>query len=379
MKRPLLGLVIASLALSVLALTPGRSLAQAGTVKITPLGSRTGDLCAWDVALLFEDPTCVRILYDPGLTVAGASDSRLGDVHAVLVTHNHSDHIGGFKLNQDPNDPEADCRFNTLYSTLTFNTNAAEIAAGKNSAVIVGRSMDAFLRGKIGNITPVVDCPLVGPTNQIVVPRSQPCTTRLAFGAQRMVTNGSNGPGVRVAAVAALHGDEIQRYLLTDSLATPLGENSLFGYDGLAIGYVLRFTNGLTVYLSGDSGPTSDMRTIVRDFYQANLAVVNIDGQFQMGPEEAAFVVRELVQPAAVIPAHTAEVSTTNGQVNPGTRLAHFIELIGDDVPVHVPLSGGTMAFDGSANCVAGCAGSAARVPSAPQAPRERRSSRPSR
>src|SRR5262249_43248039 len=73
---------------------------------------------------------------------------------------------------------------------------------------------------KIGNITPVVDCPLVGPTNQIVVPRSQPCTTRLAFGAQRIVTNGSNAPGVRVAAVAALHGDEIQRYLLTDSLAT---------------------------------------------------------------------------------------------------------------------------------------------------------------
>jgi len=379
MKRPLIGLVVASLALSVLALTPGRSLAQAGTVKITPLGARTGDLCAWDVALLFEDPTGVRILFDPGLTVAGATDSRLGDVDAVLVTHNHSDHIGASKLNQDPNDPAADCRFNSPYFTPTFNTNAAEIAAGKNSAVIVGRSMDGFLRGKIQKISEVDTCPLVGPANQIVVPRSKPCTTRMAFGAKRMITKGSNVLGVRVAAVAALHSDELQPYLLTESLANPLGENTLFGYDGLAMGYVLGFSNGLTVYLSGDSGPTSDMQTIVHGFYQPNLAVVNIDGQFQMGPEEAAFVVRELVQPTAVIPAHTAEESTTNGKVNPGTRLARFIELVGDDIPVHVPLSGGTMAFDGSANCVAGCAGSAARVPSAPQAPRERRSSRPSR
>ena len=44
-------------------LTQGWSLAQAQSVKITPLGSRTGDLCAWDVALLFEDPTGVRSAY----------------------------------------------------------------------------------------------------------------------------------------------------------------------------------------------------------------------------------------------------------------------------------------------------------------------------
>jgi hypothetical protein len=52
--------------------------AQPGTVKVTPLGSRTGDFCAQDRALLFEDPTGVRILYDPGDTVQGGQDSRLG-------------------------------------------------------------------------------------------------------------------------------------------------------------------------------------------------------------------------------------------------------------------------------------------------------------
>jgi len=64
--------------------------AQAGTVKVTPLGSRTGDFCAQDRALLFEDPTGVRILYDPGNTVRGGEDSRLGAVDAILISHAHA-------------------------------------------------------------------------------------------------------------------------------------------------------------------------------------------------------------------------------------------------------------------------------------------------
>ena len=60
------------------------SLAHAQNVKITSIGQRAGDFCGLDRALLFEDPTGVRILYDPGNTITGAADSRLGDVHAIL-------------------------------------------------------------------------------------------------------------------------------------------------------------------------------------------------------------------------------------------------------------------------------------------------------
>jgi len=56
---------------------------SSGLVKVTPLGSHTGELCRNDRALLFEDPTGVRILYDPGRTV-DETDGRLGDVHVML-------------------------------------------------------------------------------------------------------------------------------------------------------------------------------------------------------------------------------------------------------------------------------------------------------
>jgi hypothetical protein len=59
--------------------------AAAQNVKITPLGSHQGELCAQDRATLFEDPTGVRILYDVGHTLTGPDDPRLGNHHLVLV------------------------------------------------------------------------------------------------------------------------------------------------------------------------------------------------------------------------------------------------------------------------------------------------------
>src|SRR3954463_52239 len=72
--------------------------ASAQNVKITPVGSHPGELCANDRATIFEDPTGVRILYDVGQTVTGADDARLGTIHAVLLSHAHGDHIGDQKL-----------------------------------------------------------------------------------------------------------------------------------------------------------------------------------------------------------------------------------------------------------------------------------------
>jgi hypothetical protein len=224
---------------------------QAASVKITPLGARTGEYCGRDRALLFEDPAGVKILYDPGITVAGAADNRLGDVHAIIVSHNHFDHLGYQRLTQNPDDAAAPCVV-PPQTALTGYTTTAEIAAAKNPAVLVNGNMASFVARKIQNIrgltTPTCyPARIEGPgENETVVPRSAPCTGALAFGSVRTVTRVSGGPGVRINMVAAQHGDAIFNppLLLTDALGVQLNDNGLTVYDGLANGYVLTFTNG---------------------------------------------------------------------------------------------------------------------------------------
>src|SRR5436853_7254335 len=72
--------------------------ALAQNVKITPIGSHPGELCANDRAIVFEDPTGVRFLYDSAHNVTGGDDPRLGTIHLVLLTHMHGDHVGDQKL-----------------------------------------------------------------------------------------------------------------------------------------------------------------------------------------------------------------------------------------------------------------------------------------
>jgi L-ascorbate metabolism protein UlaG (beta-lactamase superfamily) len=334
---------------------------QSGTVKVTPIGSRTGEYCRFDRALIFEDPTGIRILYDPGITVAGGGDIRLGEVHAILVSHNHFDHIGYQRLTQDPDAATAGCGATALQTVQTGNTTTAEIAAAKNSAVLVNGSMAQFLAGKVQNLRGGLATPscfptrIVGPgPNELVVPRDSPCAGGLAYGTNRIVTRGSGTPGVRINIVPALHSDALfnPSLLLRSSLGENMAEDNLTVYDGLASGFVLTFTNGLTVYLSGDTGPTSDMK-ITRDLYHPRLAVVNVDGVGSMGPEEAAYAIKRLIKPTAVIASHPEEPVTTNGRVNPETRTAQFIGLLGD-LAVYIPLSGRTMEFDRDGNC-SGC------------------------
>ncbi|MBV9082651.1 MAG: MBL fold metallo-hydrolase [Acidobacteriaceae bacterium] len=333
---------------------------RSATVKITPIGAKTGEYCDRDRALLFEDPTGVRILYDPGVTVAGGTDPRLGDVHAILVSHNHFDHLGYQKLTQNPDDPDSTC--GAPQTVRTGNTNTAESAAAKNSAVLVDGNMASFLAVKIANVVGALTPACYGSSiegpgpNETVIPRSSPCTAALAFGSTRTVTRAAGNPGVRINVVSAEHSDSLFNppLLFTSPLGDYMQENGLHGYDGFAAGFVLTFTNGLKVYLTGDTGPTADMALIVRDLYHANLAVANMDGVNTMGPEEAAYAMKRLVRVSVVIPSHASQAVTTNGQVDPNTRTAEFIRLLGD-TPAYLPLSGRTMEFDRHARCIAGC------------------------
>jgi hypothetical protein len=61
----------------------------------------------------------------------------------------------------------------------------------------------------------------------------------------------------------------------------------------------------------------------------------------------------ELVKPASVIASHANEEATKDGKLLAGTKTETFKKAV--KVPVHLPLSGRTMAFDGKGTCVSGC------------------------
>ena len=80
------------------------------------------------------------------------------------------------------------------------------------------------------------------------------------------------------------------------------------------------FTNGLKVYLPGDTGLTSDMGMIVHDYYGADLAVINIGDIFTTGPEESAFAITEAAAPAASAIPSACRTEARNGRRRGGRR-----------------------------------------------------------
>jgi L-ascorbate metabolism protein UlaG (beta-lactamase superfamily) len=315
----------ASLALAACATAPDP---QSPKVKITPLGSHDGEFCSRDRAMIFEDPDGTRILYDAGFTVRGANDPRLGTIHAVLLSHGHGDHLGP----AHQRDANAGSCGNPEFSVnVTPNSVTTIVAAGKKARILAGSDMHTFLAAKVG---------AAGGDPKLV--------ELVRFGALAKVG------GVSVATVPATHTNAVGPEFLDKPLADALRANGLGADVGPAVGYVLRFSNGLVAYLSGDTGITAEQEITVRRYYKANLVVMNIGGTpFTTGPDESAFVVNELVRPNSVIPSHANEPATIGGKLTPNSKTAAFQKAA--KMPVHVPLSGRTMEFDGSGRCTAGC------------------------
>jgi len=95
--------------------------------------------------------------------------------------------------------------------------------------------------------------------------------------------------GVRVTMVHANHSSSIQD-----------GDRLLPG--GEAVGYVLRFDDGYSLYHAGDTGVFGDM-ALIRHLYAPKLALLPIGDHYTMGPAEAALAA-ELLKPDQVIPMH---------------------------------------------------------------------------
>jgi L-ascorbate metabolism protein UlaG (beta-lactamase superfamily) len=122
---------------------------------------------------------------------------------------------------------------------------------------------------------------------------------------------------VRITMVNAVH---------TSSVAENGGSRPL----GFPVGYVLRFANGFTIYNTGDTAVTMDMK-IVHDLYKPNLVILPIGDFYTMGAEQAAYALN-LLKPQYAIGGHWG---TWEG-MPPGTPEALEKELAAYKIPTQL-------------------------------------------
>lgn len=295
-------------------------------VRVTPLGSHTGEFCRNDRALLFEDPDGTTLLYDPGRSVSGGDDPRLpGSLDVILLSSVHSDHIGDRRIaavdiNDTVPDPDINCSNPDLSEdTRPESTVDSILTAFPSAKIWVGGEMSGFF-GK-----------------------------RHPGQAQTLRPGGTRTKnGVKVSVIPAFHSNGLdRRFLSTDPLKSDLADEGLTAYAGPDHGYIIRFSNGLVVYLTGDTGQFGDMKHVVRDFYGPQLVVVHLGSTFGMGHEEGAWAINTLLNPKSVIVTHVNEEATSGGVVKSGSTTEKFLDLLNNKHEGIVPLSGVDRCFNG--------------------------------
>jgi L-ascorbate metabolism protein UlaG (beta-lactamase superfamily) len=122
-------------------------------------------------------------------------------------------------------------------------------------------------------------------------------------------------PGIKVTAVRAEHSSiYVWRNPATSKDETHPG--------GEPIGWIVELENGFRIYHAGDTAAFGDMR-LIGERYKPDLALVPIGGNFTMDPAEAAWAVKELIRPKAVIPMHYGTNPLARGTA------AQFVEAMG--------------------------------------------------
>jgi L-ascorbate metabolism protein UlaG (beta-lactamase superfamily) len=199
-------------------------------------------------SFLFTSCKGKKILFDPWINTNPKCPGKyrkkggFGAVDMILWTHGHADH---FML-----------------------PDAKELIATYAPKIVAQFELNCFIKAKI----PKANCQIFALGNK---------------------GSTSDIDGIKIAMVEAFHSAGAQ---LT-------GFEGINQFVGEAVGYVMKFENGLTIYHSGDTSLMGDMKTIIGDFYKPDIAILPIGGVFTMGPEEAAYACK-LIRPKAVIPEH---------------------------------------------------------------------------
>lgn len=102
------------------------------------------------------------------------------------------------------------------------------------------------------------------------------------------------------------------------------------GAGGSACGYLLELENGRKIYHSGDTGIFGDMKTVVRDIYHPDIALLPIGDLFTMGLREAS-IAAGWINPEIVIPMHYNTFPVI--EQNP-LEFAEMVQAVNEDIKV---------------------------------------------
>jgi L-ascorbate metabolism protein UlaG (beta-lactamase superfamily) len=176
--------------------------------------------------------------------------NALGKVDLILVTHGHSDHVRDLKELVDLTGATVVAPYDYAWNLIQLGLLDENKSIGMN---------------KGGTVSPV-------------------------------------GKGIKVHMVPAQHSSHVDYQMPgLEHMLKPGGLRGVYG--GPAVGYVIEFENGFSVYHSGDTDVFSDM-ALIHEFYKPNLAMVCISGHFTMDPVGAAYALTKLLKPKQVIPIH---------------------------------------------------------------------------
>jgi L-ascorbate metabolism protein UlaG (beta-lactamase superfamily) len=277
-------------ALAGLSLLTAAGCAQTTTTAATPaaaaaVAGKTELLWLGQASFRIKTPGGKTIVVDPWLTGGTKTPapyktdiSALGKVDLLLVTHAHVDHIG--------------------------------------DAPALARLHNTKLYGPADMITPLVTLGVL------------PAELTHRFNKSGSVTP---LPGIKVTAVKAEHSS----LFVHNNPATGKNESHPAGE---AVGYIIELENGFKIWHMGDTGLFGDMKFIA-DYYKPDVVLAPIGGNFTMGPEDAAFAMRNWIG-SKVIPIHYNSNPLAKG------TLAEFQAAMGGSAGRVVPMTEGqTVAF----------------------------------
>lgn len=214
-------------------------------VEVLWLGHATTRLTSSDGKVIVVDPFLKK---NPKTPPKYRDLTALGHVDLILVTHGHTDHVQDLKELAELTDA-------TVVAPYEFALNLISLGVLQSQKVIG--------MNKGGTVSPV-------------------------------------GRGIKIHMVPAEHGSSIDLRIPGLTLET---NSPRMIQGGPAVGYVVEFGNGFSIYHSGDTAVFSDM-ALVHEFYKPDLALIVIGGHFSMGPEGAAYALKHFVKPKQAIPIH---------------------------------------------------------------------------